>query len=138
MLTVNSDPYTSWISGHGLDPETTGAPGADFDHDGLTNRQEFFFGGNPISGDIATALPTATRSTSGPTALVYQFKRATAASAIPWAVEYTGTLNGAWTTAVHGGGGVTISTTQIDLSLQQITVRIPLAEPRIFARLRIN
>lgn len=45
-VTTNS-PYSSWAGSHGLDPQGSGARGADPDSDGHSNHEEFLFGGAP-------------------------------------------------------------------------------------------
>ena len=40
-------PYDAWAQGFGLDPASDGAPGADPDGDGQTNKVEFALGGDP-------------------------------------------------------------------------------------------
>jgi pectin methylesterase-like acyl-CoA thioesterase len=137
VLTVTGDPYSSWATSYGLDPLANGAAGEDPDRDGVVNAIEFFLGGDPKSGNVAAILPTATRIGSGPTSLVFEFKRSKSAADLPWTVEYATQLDGAWTTAVQGSNGVTISTTPVDASFDRIAVTIPTSEARLFARLRL-
>jgi pectin methylesterase-like acyl-CoA thioesterase len=139
-LTV-TDPYTSWADGYfGATAATDGAPGTDFDHDGIVNRLEFFLGSNPKIQDAASILPTAAKSTSGPNALIFVFRRNKTADAVVWSVESNSDLGGVWNTAVNDVNGVTIHTITDPGSgdLDLITVTIPTAEPRVFARLRID
>lgn len=49
-LVQSVTPYGTWATGHGLDPQTDGAPGADPDGDGQANSIEFALGGDPTSG----------------------------------------------------------------------------------------
>lgn len=49
-IVPSATPYDTWASSFGLDPLTTGAPGADADTDGQINSVEFALGGSPISG----------------------------------------------------------------------------------------
>ena len=135
-ISVN-DPESAWASSFGLDPTTNGAPAADPDGDGLANRIEFLLGGNPTSGDSRAILPVASRSTSGPAALVFRFNVAKAAADVAWSVETSSSLAGTWTTAVHGVGQVTITQTALDAARDQITVTVPTTEPKIFGRLRV-
>ena len=49
------NPYNTWASGFGLDPNvstgpTAGSPSADPDSDGFNNQQEYSFGTNPTQG----------------------------------------------------------------------------------------
>jgi T5SS/PEP-CTERM-associated repeat protein/autotransporter-associated beta strand protein len=61
-------PYTIWASGHGLNPLTDGAPGADKDGDGQSNGLEFALGGSPVSGsDNAKIFQLAEDSSDGGT-----------------------------------------------------------------------
>jgi hypothetical protein len=58
------NPYNSWASGFGLDPDVTtgpnaGAPTADPDGDGFNNQQEFAFGTNPTLGSPSLLSTTA-------------------------------------------------------------------------------
>ena len=49
-LVSAATPYSTWVSGYGLDPLTDGAPGVDKDNDGQNNATEFALGGDPTSG----------------------------------------------------------------------------------------
>jgi hypothetical protein len=49
-VTTNS-PYSSWAGSHGLDPQGSGARGADPDSDGHDNLREFLFGGIPTTAE---------------------------------------------------------------------------------------
>jgi len=142
VLSVSvTDPYTSWAAAYfGTDAATDGAPGADPDHDGLVNRLEFFLGGNPKVQDAASILPTAAKSTSGPNALVFTFRRNKIADAVVWSVESSSDLGGIWNTAVNGANGVIIQTITdpVNGDLHLITVTIPTTDTRFFARLRID
>ncbi|RYD62657.1 MAG: hypothetical protein EOP83_14045, partial [Verrucomicrobiaceae bacterium] len=50
LVQTGGSAYTTWAQSFGLDPLTTGAPGADADTDGQINSVEFALGGSPISG----------------------------------------------------------------------------------------
>lgn len=128
-LVVN-DPLAQWANSNGLDPATTGTPAADPDNDSLNNKMEFFLGGNPRSADNGI-LPV---TTTIPGALVFEFNRNSAASAVAYTVEYTTDLSGVWTTAVHGQNGITIMT---NANTGHITVTIPNNGAKLFARLRL-
>jgi len=135
-LTV-TDPYAAYLSTHGLDPAGDGAPAADPDKDGIANLLEFFLGRSPVALDASDTFP-ALRVDSGPSpALVFEFRRAKAAEATPYAVEYSDTLSGAWTPAASGAGGVVIETTSLDADFDRITVRFTAAGPKLFVRLKL-
>ncbi|MCP5533999.1 MAG: immunoglobulin domain-containing protein [Akkermansiaceae bacterium] len=133
-LVVN-DPEALWAAGFGLDPASDGAAGEDPDADGFTNRMEFFFGGNPSGGDAGGFHPLVAKSSEGPEALVFEFDHVTAAAGVPWQVEFTGSLDGSWQTAQHGVDGVTIVSEPGDPGFEHVTVTIPAAGDRTFARL---
>ncbi|GEM_PF-1655881 len=141
-LTVN-DPEATWANGYGLDPSTDGAPAADPDKDDIKNNMEFFLGGNPTRADN-TILPASHLSTNGSAALVFEFDRLKAASALGYVVEYTTNLGDptTWTSAVVNGQGkngatVITSASSKGSAFDHITVTIPTNATRMFARLRL-
>jgi pectin methylesterase-like acyl-CoA thioesterase len=136
MISVN-DPEGAWASSFGLNPATNGAPGEDPDGDGLANRIEFLLGGSPVNGSLGAILPSASRSTSGPSAMIFRFNIAKAAANVAWSVETNSTLGGTWATAVHGVNQVTIVQAPLDANRDQVTVTIPTTESALFGRLRV-
>ncbi|MEY4488993.1 MAG: hypothetical protein RIQ79_1501, partial [Verrucomicrobiota bacterium] len=135
-LTV-SDSYAAYISTHGLDLATTGAPAADPDADGVANRLEFFLGRSPTAPDAPDTLPTL-RIASGVTpGVVFEFRRLKAAAALSYTVEYTADLSAPWTPAIVGVGGITIETAALDATFDRITVTLPTTAPSTFLRLKL-
>ena len=127
-----SDAYPGFVSGYGLDLSTTGAPGFDFDNDGVSNLLEYLFGGNPTLPSNGL-LPTVTKSGSN---LVCTYKRKTAITGVTQVIEHTATLSPPWTPAVHGQGGVSIVTSPVDAATELVTVTIPLSGGSRFLRLK--
>lgn len=127
------DPFESYMTSHGLDPDTNGAPGEDPDHDGIKNTLEFFLGMNPTASGEPAKLPTAIYQGG----LVFEIHRLKQASDIPFLVEYTNDLNGTWTPAQDGVDDVMITTESLDANYDRIVVTIPTSEPKTFARLKL-
>jgi hypothetical protein len=128
------DPYGTYISSFGLDPETTGAPDANPDSDGLANSLEFFLGTSPTAPDLVEDLPAARVVAGG---IEYVFRRFKGASDTAVVVEYTSELSGEWTPALNGVDDVTMVVAPLDATYDRITVTIPTVEPKIFVRLRL-
>lgn len=131
-----SNPQDDYMAKYGLDPATTGAPTADPDNDGISNRLEFFLGGNPTKADNNIQPVTRYVSANGSQALVFEFNRNKVAAATAFTVEYTTDLTGTWTTAVDGQNGITIATTVLDANTDHITLTIPYSGAKLFAKLR--
>ena len=131
-----ADAYQGFVSSYGLNLVTTGAPGADYDRDGVSNLLEFVLGGNPtVAG--TTILPTLTTTPiTGGRNLVFHYHRRLAAAGITQGVEYATSLAATWTPAVHGQNGVTIVTSPVDAATEQVIVTIPVSGGRAFARLK--
>ena len=126
-LTI-SDPFAAFLA-------TYGVPAAgDSDYDGIANGIEFVLGGNPTIPNVSI-LPTATRDSTP--ALVFSFNATTPLGAVTWAVEYSSDLV-AWTTAVHGTDGVTITSSPVSANVNLITVTIPTTATELVARLRVT
>lgn len=128
--------YGTWAASYGLNPTGNGGYLQDSDSDGVLNAVEFMLGSSPVSG-ASTVLPAATRSGN---TLVYVYRRETAAVAAGFVdrVRYTDDLMSSnWTPALDGSGGVTIRTAAIDADTEEVTVTIPSAGPRMFARLTV-
>lgn len=128
--------YESFIQSHDLDPETDGAPEEDPDSDGLANALEFLLDGNPVSGDARSVSPVATLEPG--VTLVFTYDRKTAATAVFAEVVETCGQFDLWTEAVHGVNGVTIAVTALNAESERVTVRLPQAPGRLFARLRVT
>lgn len=127
------DPYGSYMTTHGLDPEGSGSPAEDPDHDGLRNILEFFLGMNPNVSGESEKLPTARRDGG----MVYEIHRLKQAADVPFTVEYTFDLSNPWITAEDGVNDVTFETSLLDDDYERIIVTIPTTAPRIFARLKL-
>lgn len=128
------DPYSNYMLGFGLDPETDGAEGLDYEHDGLENLLEFFLGTDPTTSDPPDERPSATRSGED---LMFVFRRLKQAADLPFAVEFTSDPSLGWTAAVHGENEISIVTDDLDDEFDQVTVTIPIEASRMFARLRV-
>lgn len=128
--------YGTWAASFGLNPATTGAYSQDPDNDGLSNSLEYLLGTSPISGASGNR-PVATKSAANLT-VVYRRKLAAVTGGFADQVQYSETLaEGSWTTAQHNTGGVTITATAVDAETEEVTVTIPSAGVKKFARLRV-
>lgn len=126
--------YDTWASGFALNPATNGAPGANPSGDGVVNLLKFVLGGNPtVAG--STVLPVAAVSGGN---LTFTYNLETAATAEYSVLAQTSTDLITWTPAVHGTGGVSISTTPVDGNTNQVIVTVPQAGARLFARLQVS
>ncbi|MEI6606056.1 MAG: immunoglobulin domain-containing protein [Verrucomicrobiota bacterium] len=133
---VIADAYQSFATGYGLDPLTTGAPGYDFDHDGISNLLEFVLGGNPKVAGTSILPKLDSPHVSGQN-LVFRYNRKLAAAGVTQTVEFTANLASPWTTAVHGQNGVTIVTSPVDAATEQVIVTIPSTGRTGFVRLKV-
>ena len=133
LTTSASTPFDLFLFNYGLDGVD---PGVDFDHDGVTDLEEFLLGGNPaLPGDAI--LPTASELTSnGVASLRYAFRTTANPGSVTWTVETSADL-ATWTTANPGVNGVTLTTTPYDDASNQNVMTIPVpAGGKVFARLR--
>jgi hypothetical protein len=129
--------YELWAATYGLNPAGNGAPSQDPDGDGLANSVEFVVGSSAVSG-ASTNLPAGTKSGSN-LVIVYRREIAAAAAGFTDRVEFKDDLSAtAWTPAVNGSGGVTVSSVAIDADTEEVTVSIPSPGPRMFARLSVT
>lgn len=117
--------YETWAGSFGLDPFGNGAPGQDADLDGVANAIEYLFGSSPVNGGERGLLQS-TRD-GGQFVVTYQRKLAALAEGFTDRVKFGPDLRNtaAWTTAVHGTGGVIIIPTPVDANTEQVEVRIP-------------
>jgi hypothetical protein len=53
-------------------------------------------------------------------------------------IETSPSLTGTWTPAVHGVGGVVISTSTLDGQTEHVTATIPSTETKLFVRLKAS
>ena len=128
------DAFAVFVADYGLDPLTTGAPGFDFDKDGVPNLLEYLFGTNPTLPG-SNPLPTVTKA-PGSSNVVFTYKRKLAAAGVSQVVEHSANLSSSWTPAVHGQSGVTIATSPVDAATEQVTVTIPSTTASRFVRLK--
>ncbi|TVR47177.1 MAG: hypothetical protein EA425_16200 [Puniceicoccaceae bacterium] len=92
------DPYESWLAGflsfEELMDETIAAPGADPSRDGLTNLENFVYGGNPLVPSSAARPVVSTEEFDGQDYLSISFTRTLAAEDILIEVKVsTGSLS---------------------------------------------
>ena len=129
--------FAFWLDFHGLaggDRLGTSDP----DRDTLSNSLEFVLGGKP-SGPAANSIALLPKLTLDPTWASFEFRRADVAIPSAPFVQYGTALN-AWTTAVHGSGGVQIITTDDGFGpgVDRVTVRVPRGAAKRFLRLNSN
>lgn len=132
-----ADAFASWASTHGLTGAAAGFT-ADPDNDGISNGVEFVIGGepNPANAGSNSSALLPTTSVSG-TNLVFTFKRRTEAAYLNPAVEFSTTLQGAWTTAV-APTNATITVTP-GTPADTVTVTVPRgSNTKMFARLKVT
>ncbi len=132
-------PFTNWAAANGVPAD----PALDSDDDGIPNGIEFVLGTNPAPGDPDSnsndKLPVALKpGDTGyePAYLTFIFRRSALSASYNPAAEYGDDLAG-WTAAVHGEGGVTVSTAPSgDAGVDLVTVKIPRASAaKLFVRL---
>jgi hypothetical protein len=135
ILLEYADEFQAYAASYGLNSVTTGAPDADFDHDGIPNLLEYLFGGNPTlpNGGLQ---PTITKA-PGSNNLVFTYKRKIAATGVTQVIEHSTSVSPPWTPAVHGQNGVTIITSPLDAETEQVTTSIPSTSPSRFVRLKV-
>ena len=120
----------AWELANGLDPTIgTGAngPDGDADNDGLTNKQEYAFGSNPLTADNAIARITVTRPTASTAAVTFASR-----TARTYRVQYTNDLAQPWTQAGPDLVGTGADIVWTDNGTQTITA--PNAETKRFYR----
>lgn len=132
-----ASPYDTWANSFNL----VGADRAmdkELDGDGLPNGAEFVVGGNPVLGVDGDKAPTLTAPSGGFAEFV--FRRTAVSAYLTIRAEYDSDLQGTWTPAVNGVGGVTVTeaTNGFGSGVDRVTVRIPAAGPTVFARLRVS
>lgn len=131
-----ADTFHAFAASYGLNSVTTGAPNADFDKDGIANLLEYLFGGNP-SLPGSGLLPTVAKA-PGSSNLVFTYKRKIAATGVTQVIEHATNLSSAWSPAAHGQNGVTIATSAVDATAEQVTVTIPSTSTSRFVRLKAS
>mgnify|MGYP003835693911 CR=1 FL=1 len=131
------DPYVAYVGSFGLDPEVGGAPGVDFEPDGLANELEFFLGRSPVAVDDPESLPKARRVAGDTPGVVFEFDRLKAAAGVPFTVEFAPDPAGPWSALEDGVAGVSIGVVPRDADFDRVTVTIPTDAARGFVRLRL-
>lgn len=141
LVSGTASPFASWTASNGL-VGGDAAPGADPDADGLSNLIEFIVGGqpNPANPNASSSALVPTQEIIGSN-LVFTYRRAdlsTTEAGLVITAEF-GTNLSAWTTAVNGVGGVTITETPdgFGSGIDKVEVSIPMGtETELFARLK--
>ena len=130
-----ASPYEAWAASKGLEGEDA-AGSADPDDDGIPNAIEFVVGGNPGATGDASKLPAGEVEDGK---FVFSFRRTAESAGTPPIVEYGSDLDDSWTTATDGTDGVTIMIAEdVPTGDEVVTVGIPMAPGRLFARLRVD
>ncbi|MES2705353.1 MAG: autotransporter-associated beta strand repeat-containing protein [Verrucomicrobiota bacterium] len=129
--------YQTWAAGAPWNLAGADAlPGADPDHDGISNALEFVLGGNPATVNDSEKLPAAT--VSGPN-VVFTFRRSIQSAYLNPAAQYSTDLN-TWITAQDGANGVSTTVTPgIAPGVDSVAVTIPVnpaGSPEFFVRLQ--
>jgi hypothetical protein len=129
-------PYEAWATQNGLSGAAA-AVSADPDGDGILNGVEFVIGGAPNSAVDSAKLPIIEQSGGN---VIFRFRRTDAGASLNPVVETDSDLQGPWTTAVNGQAGVTITVEPdfFNASTDRVSVSLPAADPRKFARLRVS
>ncbi len=130
--------FANYISSRGLDPATTGAPGANPSGDGLPNLVKFVLGADPLLAQPGLLAPPAReQGPSGPVlAFAYERDAAAATAVASVAVQSTTDL-ATWTNVAHGVGGASVAVTSLAAGRERVETRVPLASDRLFLRLRV-
>lgn len=131
-------PFQAWATTYGLNPAGNGAETANPSGDGLPNLLTYVLGGNPTKTNTALLPAASVTTTSGTSVLTYQFDlNKTAAATNPVNIQYSPDLIN-WTIAVSGQNGITITTTSLNSTTEQLTATIPSTNPTLFARLLVT
>lgn len=112
--------YEAWAIAKGLPGDADGFE-QDADGDGVANGLEFLFGTQP-GVPSKDGLPILTMDESN---FIFTFTIADEAAGLDPVVQYNDSLDDTWTTAIHGEGGVTISTAPLGENAESVTVTIP-------------
>lgn len=125
--------YDSWKSQVFTTADSPTDAAADFDRDGVSNLEEYFFGSDPKVPD-SNRLPTF-QFTSGDGILVYT--RSKLFTDLTFGLEKSTTLTD-FTPAVQGVDYEIVSTTSLGSGAEQVTLRILNGPAKLFLRLRIT
>ncbi|QBG48085.1 hypothetical protein EGM51_12010 [Verrucomicrobia bacterium S94] len=134
-VTGNTLPYEFWADDNGLSGADA-AENADPDGDGVINKKEFAYGGDPNDAADRGALPvlnTAGTSHLGMEGFIYTYvKSRDPANDLAYELVTTDDLvNGTWTTNNHTVMGVE----NVDYQWQAVTNFVPTTEPKTFIKL---
>ena len=148
LTTVTTVPYSSWISGKGLNGVSAGG-NADPDNDSIQNALECVFGGEPnptTAGSNSIALlPSITSSTGD---LIFTFKRKDVSEGavsltFQWSTDLTfpalNTVPVGATSSATGGVGVAVTENSPDTATDTIVITVSAAKAaggKLFGLLR--
>jgi hypothetical protein len=148
ITVISQEEYTQWMTGFSLDA----APGVDSDGDSISNAVEYVIGGNPVSGNDSSRLPTLTIINADPDNnltnidyLLFTYRRTDLAKTDPSTtigVVWNNNLVSPWTQAVNGTSGVVVIVEDdaIGAGIDRVKVYIPqslAASGKMFARLGV-
>jgi hypothetical protein len=68
--------------------------------------------------------------------MVFRYNRKLAATGVTQVVEHSANLSSIWAPAIHGQNGVTLTTSPLDATTEQVTVTIPSTTASRFVRLK--
>lgn len=136
-------PYFAWASQKGLTASNNGLE-MDPDHDGISNLQEYYFDGNPLTGS-PRPLP---QMTTEPNYVIFRFQRRDDAEAEMSAqvAQYSSSLTN-WntlpipaTSLAADGNGVIVNVAENGNGADDVEIKIPIGSVpgRIFARVQIT
>ena len=125
--------YEAWANAKSLLEGSDGFE-QDADGDGIANGLEFVLGTEP--GEASQeGLPAIVAEGND---VVFTFNRADEAIYLAPVVQYSGSLEGVWTTAIHGENGVTISIEPAGEDAETVAVTIPKGSSEtLFVRLAV-
>jgi autotransporter-associated beta strand protein len=143
QLVYTPAPYLAWAALKGLTAANNGVE-ADPDNDGISNLQEYYFDGNPLSGS-SSPLP---QMASDANYVIFRFQRRDDAEAEMSAqvAQYSSTLTN-WntlpipaTSVAADGNGVIVNVAENGTSADDVEIKIPIGSVpgRIFARVQIT
>jgi len=147
VLAFASDPFSTWIGGFGLTNAADRLPGADPDHDGISNGIEFVIGGNPATGMDSSLLPTAAfvnadLGAGNTSYFKFTFRRSAASASLNPGAAYSTDLGAAWTLAQGSPGVVIVPTTDgFATGIDKVEVYIPRSlsvNGKLFGRLTVT